>query len=146
MIDVRFSAALSNLPTATADELKKNAESLMDTHIKPLSTQFKKPIIITAIYTSTDGAATYCLGAAAGSCQPFINAAPDKPDSGLYPLDLNEQAMAYEALLNAINSRAWINGFYGYGYYVPVAIRDKYYSPRSKPAEVIMASWFARIK
>jgi hypothetical protein len=146
VIDVRFSAALSNLPTATSDELKKNAESLIDTHLKPLSTQFKKPILLTAIYTSADGAATYCIGAATGSCQPFANAAPDKPDNGLYPLDLNEQAMVYEALLNAINSRTWINGFYGYGYYVPVAIRDKYYSPRSKPAEVIMASWFARLK
>jgi hypothetical protein len=64
----------------------------------------------------------------------------------VYPLDLNEQGLAYEALLNAVVTRSWVNGFYGYGYNVPVALRDKYFSPRGKPAEGLLAAWFPRMK
>ncbi len=145
-IDVRFSAALSPSPTASLDELKANAAALFDSQLLPLNTQFGKPILITAAYPSADGGAAACVGIAAGGCQPVKNLAPDLPDTSVYPLDLNEQVLAYEALLNAVVTRPWVNGFYGYGYNVPVALRDKYFSPRAKPAEGLLAAWFPRMK
>ena len=106
VIDVRFSAALSNLPTATADELKKNAESLMDTHIKPLSTQFKKPIIITAIYTSTDGAATYCLGAAADRANLSSTPPPINPTTVcIHSISTNRQWLTKHCLTPSTHAR-----------------------------------------
>ncbi|HLF01723.1 MAG TPA: hypothetical protein VI547_07080, partial [Anaerolineales bacterium] len=146
VIDIRFSAALSASPTASLDELKIGATNVIDSQIKPLADRFNKPILITARYISTDGGAAACIGLTAGGCQPPNKVAPDQPDSAIFPLDLFEQQSAYEALLYAVNDRAWIKGFYAYGYNPTVALRDKYYSPRGKPAETLLAAWFARLK
>jgi hypothetical protein len=147
VIDVRYSAALSPVASASLADLKTVAASQFDVQIAPLTSQFgNKLVVITAAYPSTDGGAANCVGIAAGSCQPIRNAAPDQTDSSLYQLDLNEQSLAYEALLYVIAERPWVAGFCAYGYNVPVSLRDKYYSPRGKPAETLIASWFARIK
>ncbi len=146
IIDVRMSAALSNSPTASLEELKTNAANLIDLQLKPLQDRFNKTMVITAQYVATDGGAAVCLGLATGGCQPASKVAPDQPDSNLYAPDLAEQQLAYEALLYTINDRPWLNGFYGYGYNATVSLRDKSYSPRGKPAEVLLTSWFAKIK
>lgn len=146
VIDVRLSAALSPLANASLSEMKSGAASVLDGLVMPLHAQFNKPIILTAVYPSADGGAAACIGRAGGGCQPPDRVAPDQPDTPLYPLDLNEQAAAYEALLHATIERPWISGFYGYGYSVPVALRDKYFSPHAKPVESLLASWFPRMK
>ncbi len=146
VIDIRFGAALSPSPTASLEELKTNAATLIDTQLQPFYNQYHKPLLITAMYVSADGGAAQCVGLSTGGCQPISRLAPDQPDSNSYPLDLNEQQLAYEAILYAVNDRPWINGFYAYGYNPTVALRDKYYSPRSKPAEALLTAWFARIK
>ncbi|MBM4425194.1 MAG: hypothetical protein FJ030_17750 [Chloroflexi bacterium] len=146
VIDIRFSAALTASPTASLEELKTGAANLIDSQLQPLYSRFSKTIVITAQYVSTDGSAAQCIGLAVGGCQPLVRVAPDQPDTPVYPLDLSEQQLAYEALLYAVNDRAWINGFYAYGYNPIIALRDKYYSPRGKPAEALLAAWFARIK
>jgi hypothetical protein len=146
VIDVRLSAALANSPAASLEELKTNAANLIDLQLIPLRDRFNKKIVLTAAYVSTDGGAAVCIGLAAGGCQPAAKAAPDQPDSNLFAPDLTEQQLAYEALLYVINDRPWLAGFYGYGYNSTVSLRDKYYSPRGKPAELLLASWFARIK
>jgi hypothetical protein len=147
VIDIHYSAALSPVASASLADLKAVAASQWDVQIAPLATQFgAKLIVITAVYPSTDGGAANCIGIVAGSCQPIRNAAPDQSDNAIYPIDLSEQSLAYEALLLTIAERPWVSGFYAYGYNVPVALRDKYYSPRGKPAEMLIASWFARMK
>jgi hypothetical protein len=146
VIDIRLNAALSTSPTASLEELKTNAANLFDQQLQPLQSRFGKPMIITAQYVSTDGGASLCLGLATGGCQPASKVAPDQPDSNIYAPDLGEQELAYEALLYTINDRPWVNGFYGFGYNSTVALRDKYYSPRSKPAEILLTNWFAKIK
>lgn len=146
VIDVRFSAALAGSPTASLDELKTGAANLIDSQLQPLYSRFNKSIVITALYVSTDGGAAQCVGLAVGGCQPLVKVAPDQPDTSVYALDLGEQQLAYEALLYAINDRAWISGFCAYGYNPVVALRDKYYSPRGKPVETLLAAWYARIK
>lgn len=146
VIDVRMSGALSTSPTASLEELKTNAAALFDQQLQPLQARFNKPMVITAEYVSTDGGAAVCVGLATGGCQPTSKVAPDQPDSNVYAPDLGEQQLAYEALLYTINDRPWVTGFYGYGYNATVALRDKYYSPRSKPAEILLTNWFAKIK
>ncbi len=146
VIDIRFAAALTGSPTASLEELKAGAASLIDSQLQPVYSRFKRPLVITALYVSTDGGAAQCIGLAAGGCQPPHKVAPEQPDSAMFPLDLTEQQLAYEAVLLAINERPWLNGFYGYAYNPSVALRDKHYSPRSKPAETLLAAWFAKIK
>ncbi len=146
VIDIHFSAALTPTTNASLTELRTGAATLLDGQLLPLAIHFGKPILLTAAYPSSDGGAAACLGVAGGSCQPVSAAAPDQPNAGAFALDLGEQAAAYEALLNAIVERPWITGFYGYGYSVPVALRDKYYSPRAKPAESLLAAWYPRLK
>jgi hypothetical protein len=146
VIDIRLSAAIANSPTASLEEMKTNAANLIDLQLIPLRDRFNKKIVITAQYISTDGGSAVCIGLSTGGCQPASKVAPDQLDSNVYAPDLTEQQLAYEALMYVVNERLWINGFYGYGYNATVSLRDKYYSPRGKPAEMILASWFAKIK
>ncbi len=146
VLDIFYSAAMSPVSTAALAELKAGAAAQLDAQLYPVFTTYNKTILITATYPSTDGSAAACIGIALGGCQLTSKVAPDQPESPQFPIDLNEQELAYEALLQAVAERAWIGGFYGYGYNVPVALRDKYFSPRGKPAEVLLASWFPRLK
>jgi hypothetical protein len=146
VIDIRFAAPLTGSPTASLEELKNGAASLIDSQVQPVAARFNKPVVITAMVVSSDGGAAQCIGIAVGGCQPPARVAPDQPDSPLFSLDLTEQQLAYEALMFTINDRLWISGFYGYGYNPVVALRDKYYSPRGKPAEALLSVWYARIK
>jgi len=146
VLDIVYSAAMSALPNAALADLKTGAAAQLDAQLFPVFTQYNKAIVITAAYPSTDGGAAACIGIALGGCQLTSKVAPDQPENAQLPIDLNEQALAYEALLQASVERGWVSGFYGYGYNVPVALRDKYFSPRGKSAEVMLASWFPRLK
>jgi hypothetical protein len=60
-------------------------------------------------------------------------------------MNLQEQADAYNAILQAVNDRLWISGVITRGYYPPVTLLDKSYSVRGKPAAGVLFYWFPKL-
>ena len=56
--------------------------------------------------------------------------------------DLQAQADQYNALLNVVNQRSWIEGFVTRGYYQPTVLQDESGSVHGKPASQVLAYWF----
>jgi hypothetical protein len=50
----------------------------------------------------------------------------------------------YQALMMAVNERAWLGGFVSRGYYPPAAMQDASDSLYGKPAEDELWYWFGR--
>lgn len=57
--------------------------------------------------------------------------------------DVVDQYLAYQALLQAVQERPWINGFVSQEYYPPAALLDRSGSLNGKPASELLAYWFA---
>jgi hypothetical protein len=140
-----FSEPLTSRPDATQEEMEAEAARLADAALLPLRLRFDKPLILAPAYASADGAGTACLPDPAGGCLPL--SALEQPASDLpgIPLDLQEQADIYRALLSVANSRTWIDGFISRGYYPPAALQDKSASVNGKPARDILAYYYPRL-
>ena len=140
-----FSEPLTSRPDATQEEMEAEAARLADTALLPLRLRFDKPLILAPAYASADGAGTACLPDPAGGCLPLSALEQPAPDFPGIPLDLQEQADIYRALLSVANSRTWIDGFISRGYYPPAALQDKSASVNGKPARDILAYYFPRL-
>ena len=62
-------------------------------------------------------------------------------DDPKVPIDVQEQADAYEAFLQAVSSKSWIKGAFSFNYNYWDSI-DKAPSIRAKPTERVVAKWF----
>jgi hypothetical protein len=120
------------------------AGALLDNEVSPLASVVDKPIILALAYPSASGAATGCLNDGQGGCLNWtaLNE-PNNPDS--VSLDLQTQSNAYEAMLNAINTRSWISGVVSRGYYPPAMLQDKSASVHGKPAADLLWYWLPRL-
>jgi len=115
-----WSVPLSSDPAATKLDYANAAGSILDNEISPLVSLVKKPLILAVSYPSASSAAA-------------LN------------VNLQIQADMYEALLMAVNERAWVSGFVSRGYYPPVALQDKSTSVRGKPAADLLWYWLPRL-
>jgi hypothetical protein len=145
VIRIAWWGTLATTSTPLIADMTTTAGGLMDANLKPLADRFKKPIVIIAAYYSADGAATHCIKNAAGQCRSFEDFDPTSAAANDIGLDLAEQADAYSAMLTALNSRPWINGFATFGYQPIALLRDKSLSVRGKPAEAVLSAWFPKI-
>jgi hypothetical protein len=60
--------------------------------------------------------------------------------------DLQAQADQYNALLNVVNQRSWIEGFVTRGYYQPTVLQDESGSVHGKPASQVLAYWYDNLR
>jgi hypothetical protein len=67
-----------------------------------------------------------------------------QPGKSQAPVNLQAQADVYQAMMLAVNERAWLGGFVSRGYYTPVALQDGSASVHGKPAEDVLWYWFGR--
>lgn len=139
-----WSAKLATSQTATKTDYANEAGRLLDNEVAPLATVLNKPIILAVSYPSAAGAASGCIPDA-GSCLDWSLLSRPNPDYASVSLSLQTQSDLYEALLIAINSRAWISGFVSRGYYPPAALQDKSTSVHNKPAADILWYWYPRM-
>jgi hypothetical protein len=102
-----------------------------------------KPVIISLGYPSADGILTGCLPDPIVTCLPANRLNYPAPDYPLLELDLAEQALAYDAVLAAIDQTEWISGVVSQGYYPPAVLHDKSSSIHGKPAAEVLAAWYA---
>jgi len=122
------------LSGSSVNDLKTAAGQLLDKDIQPFQTVEGKPVILAAAYPSTDDAASGSLKA-----QTLF-----QPGASQNPVNLQAQADGYQALLMAVNERAWLGGFVSRGYYPPAALQDASVSLHGKPAEDVLGYWFGR--
>lgn len=143
-IYVLVSFPISSQELPDKNTLLQSAERWVAETLAPFREQVDKPVILALAYPSVRGAAMGCLREA-GRCLPWeAFSQPNLPPS--FTLDLAQQANIYEAFLNAINTRAWVNGFVSRGYYPPAILQDLSASVHGKPAADVLWYWFPRLR
>ncbi len=125
---------LSTSKSPTVTEMVTNLNTGLDELYNEGPGKWGKPVILSQI--------------AASSYDGTVINRPDWETQMYYfpndpgvPLDLQEQADAYEAFLQAFTKREWIKGIYSFNYNYWNSI-DKAPSIRSKPAEQVVAKWY----
>ncbi len=122
---------LTNKTDPTLEELIAGWQAPL-AQLEALSQQWGKPVVFTEVgYRSVDGA----------------NMAPwDWSSPG--PVDLQEQADCYQALVTVVQNRSWIQGFFIWVWYTDPdqgGPTDTSYTPHAKPAEAILRCFFTGV-
>jgi hypothetical protein len=138
-------APLADNANADPAAMQAEANRLLNTQVRPFQEQVGKPLILAVAYPSADGGSTGCLPAPQGGCLASDELNTGSPALTNLQTDLEEQVQAYNAMLNAVNQRGWIEGFVARGYYPPVILHDPSNSIHGKPAEEVLSYWFTRI-
>ncbi len=129
--------------TADAKALLQDTAKILDKKVKPLAEELDKPIVLAVVYPSASGAQ--------GACVIFESAC--LPSEALYPThvlaqqirpDMHVQNTAYEALLEAVNTRPWISGVVSADFYPPAQLQGPSPSVHGKPAQNTLSWWFAQ--
>jgi hypothetical protein len=141
-----WAAALTAQPSASKADLANEAGRLLDNEVSPLASLINKPVFVAVAYPSASGAATGCMPDASGGCLDWSAFSQPSPEIATVSLELQSQADLYEAMLTAINSRAWISGVISRGFYPPVTLQDKSASTHGKPAADILWYWYPRLR
>jgi hypothetical protein len=119
---------------SSVDQLEAAAGQLLDTDIQPFQFALQKPVILAVPYPSADNAASASLPVSALF----------QPGGMQAPVNLQAQADIYQALLLAVNERAWVGGFVSRGFYPPVVLQDESASIHGKPAADALWYWYPR--
>jgi hypothetical protein len=122
------------LSGSSVDQLQTAAGQLLDTELQPFQAALQKPVILAVGYPSADNAASAALPVSALF----------QPGSTQAPVNLQAQTDVYQALLMAVNERAWVGGFVSRGYYPPVVLQDASASVHGKPAGDLLWYWYPR--
>jgi hypothetical protein len=138
-------AKLSDSPSPSKTELLDEAGRLLDDNVAPVQQALNKPVILALSYPSSTYAATGCIPNGSGGCYDWTVLSRPNDDLTTVDIDVQQQADIYDAMLNAINARPWINGLVSRGYFMPVALRDKSASAHGKPAADLLWYWFPRL-
>jgi hypothetical protein len=144
MLYVQISPPLTAADPLSQPDLEASIAGIFDGDLLNLQEQTNQPMIIGMRFPSVSGAFDGCVDTE-GSClssSAFQQPAPDYP--GTTPA-LNDQAVAYNAVLSVINQRSWIAGFYASGYLPVVEMKDMSNSVRSKPAGDVLSYWYPRL-
>jgi len=128
-----FAVTSNNDPTI--EELKAGFDKKLNKYAKPLHTKYNKPVLITeANVYSYDG----------------VNKHPLDPPKENAKADFQEQSDYYDALMQSIIEKDWINGIYWWGWYLSTSEKGDYsndlYDPFiHKKAGKTLSSWYKDI-
>jgi carboxypeptidase family protein/glycosyl hydrolase family 113 len=136
---------LSDQPSPNKTDMLAEAGRLLDTNMQPTQAQINKPFIIGLSYPSSTYSGTGCIPSGSGTCLYWNALSRPNPDVSTVNLDLQQQLDLYDVMLNAINTRPWINGLISRGFFAPVALQDKSASIFGKPAADLVWYWFPRL-
>lgn len=139
-----WDAPLASQAGASKTDMANAAGAFLDNEISPLASVLDKRVILALAYPAASGAATGCLSDGRGGCLDWT--ALDQPNNpASVSLDLQGQSDIYEAMLNALNARPWLDGIVSRGYYPPAMLQDKSASVHGKPAADLLWYWFPRL-
>jgi len=123
--------------TPTVAEMRTRLSDGLDNDLYPLISALGKKVIVNSISACSYDGTTIDTPDWAGLLYYF-------EDDTTVPIDVQEQADDYEAMLHEVTTRDWIAGAYSFNYNYWSSI-DKAPSIRSKPAEGIVRKWFSWI-
>jgi hypothetical protein len=138
-----WSAPLSKTGSAQPAELVAEIGKLLDQDVLKLKEKIKKPVVLAFSYPSVKGASKGCIQIGT-QCLSGDAIVSESLPTDLKP-DTQEQAAVYDAILTAVNSRSWIDGFVSSGFYPPVILQDASPSVFGKPASDVLWYWFPRM-
>lgn len=118
----------------TVDEMVQNVNKGLNQLYKDSYEKWGKPVLIRSISASSyDGTV---INQPDWETQLYYF-----PDDTTVPIDVQEQADVYEAMLRSLTQRSWIAGVYSFNYNYWNSY-DKSPSVRNKPAEKVLAKWW----
>jgi len=136
-IGINWWVGLTDKNNPTQEELNANAKRIFDLRLKPLYEKYKKPIILQQVaYPSIDGGLTGKAGVDDTATAVW------EPYSDKYKLDLEEQAMGFEAIMGAVSQSSYIIGVYPFTYWPDEFPLTKEYNIHGKPAEEVLSQWY----
>ncbi len=122
-------------------ELDAKAKEIVDLRLGPLYERYHKPIVLQQVaYPSVDGGLTGKVAVDDPNIEVW------GPPTSTYALDLAEQAMGYEAMMTAVAATPYLVGLYPFSYWPSDFPATKEHNIRGKPAEDVLAGWFAAIR
>ncbi len=140
-ISISWWVGLTDKNNPTQEELNANAKRIFDLRLKPLYEKYGKPIILQQVaYPSVDGGLTGNVGIDDATTALW------EPYSDKYQLDLEEQAMGFEAIMKNVAETPYIIGTYPFTYWPDDFPLTKEYNVRGKPAEEVLSQWYKSIK
>jgi hypothetical protein len=141
---IEMSAPLAGSDTAQIADLETSLAASLDGDILGLQTKTNLPIYLGLRHPSTAGGFDGCITSNDTCLDAGAFLSPAVEPAGT-SLSLKEQADAYSALLNLVNQRSWITGFFAVGYHPQVELRDQSTSVRGKPALDALWYWYPRM-
>jgi len=139
-IYLEFSSAIAETNSPALEELKSNFSSILDKEIYKLYAIHQKPIILGIDFPSMDGSATNCADYGL-ACQDLLFTSTDH----FSRVDLEEQALIYQAFLEESIQRSWIYGIVSEDYNPIVAVQDHSSSIYNKPASIVVGQFFNQL-
>ena len=131
-----FKLSDTNQPTVAGMSVVFGAG--VDQYFQEGHRRWSKPMVVTQLSASSfDGATT---GNPGWESQLYYY-----EDDPAVPVDLQEQADAYEAMMEIAGRRSWIVGVYSFNYNYWDSL-DKAPSIRAKPAEAVLAKWYGWLR
>jgi hypothetical protein len=144
-IQIYWHPALSASGDSSIDDYRTEAGRRMDQTLIADPRLADKPFILSVGYPSVEGGISGCVSDPGGDCyNPSAFAMGAIPEPALR-LDLDSQALAYDAVLTEAYSRPRFSGLYARGYNPSASLQDLSTSVRGKPAQVVLWYWFSRI-
>ncbi len=143
-VHVYFHPSLVPGETATPEEMAAMVLALIEGSLLAMPELADKPLVLSVEYLSVDGGATGCV-ATGGDCLP-----PSAFDAGAQgapslPVDLVEQANAFNAVLLDVYPRPEITGVFARRYHPAAALQDMSASVNGKPARDVLWYWYSRV-
>jgi len=140
-IYVVLNGALTDQSEPDAEMIRSQVTQILDSEIKDLHEKYSKPVILGIAYPSASGAATGCIKNG-DTCLPMTIFNQGGLELPTVSRNLNEQAVIYNGILNAVSQNEWLSGVIATGYFPVVAVQDKSKSIRGKPAGDVVWFWF----
>lgn len=127
----------------TFEMIQAGFTNIINSQIYEVYRSYQKPIILATAYPSVETAASGCA-LLSESC---YNDGLFRPSELMpYEVNLEEQALIYNAILPIIASREWITGISIRGYEPTVVVHDGASSIAGKPALDVIQYWFLNMK
>jgi hypothetical protein len=140
-----WDAPLGTESPTNKDAMIAEAIRLLDEEISPYQVSVEKKIVLGLAVPSATGADIACIPNPVGGCLDWQALSRPKADIPSVGLNLQMQTDVYEAMLNAINGRSWVDGIISRGYYPPAMLRDKSASIYGKPTGDLLWYWYPRL-
>ena len=140
-----WDAPLSQTNPTNKETMLLEATRLLDEEILPYKTSTGKKIILGLAVPSATGAEAACIPNSLNGCLDWRALNRPQEDIPAVQINLQAQTDVYETMLNAINTRNWVNGMISRGYYPPALLQDKSASVHGKPAADLLWYWYPRL-